>query len=149
MTPSDIETSNRFCEGGIVALMFTKRQLEGRGRYWGASPSGNCWNAVTVFNNIVDFLRKSGINYQQGGIVGSFISIGVNDRGVLPPEPPLTVQYHPNSETRAKALMAALSKYAHGETLFSPDPQHGENEIKLTFNGTPKFPYADGSVLLE
>jgi len=22
--------------------MFTKRQLEGRGRYWGSSPSGNC-----------------------------------------------------------------------------------------------------------
>lgn len=37
-----METTNRFREGGIVALMFTKRQLEGRGRYWGASPSGNC-----------------------------------------------------------------------------------------------------------
>jgi len=42
-----METSNRFREGAIVALMFTKRQLAGRGRYWGSSPSGNCcWSTL-------------------------------------------------------------------------------------------------------
>src|SRR5207248_937200 len=43
MAPPDMWTSNRFREGGIVAWMFTKRQLEGRGGYWVLSPSGNCW----------------------------------------------------------------------------------------------------------
>ena len=42
----DMWTSNRFREGGIVALMFTKRQLEGRGGYWVLAPSGNCWREV-------------------------------------------------------------------------------------------------------
>src|SRR5205823_5427249 len=47
MAPPDMWTSNRFREGGIVAWMFTKRQLEGRGGYWVLSPSGNCWYAIT------------------------------------------------------------------------------------------------------
>src|SRR5437763_9657347 len=43
MAPPDMWTSNRFREGGIVAWVFTNRQLEGRGGYWVLSPSGNCW----------------------------------------------------------------------------------------------------------
>src|SRR5712692_1355798 len=42
MATPDMWTSNRFREGGIFALMFTKRQPEWRGGYWGLSLSGNC-----------------------------------------------------------------------------------------------------------
>src|SRR2546423_15584730 len=42
MATPDMWTSNRLWEGGIVALIFTKRQLKGRGGYWVVSPSGNC-----------------------------------------------------------------------------------------------------------
>src|SRR5712692_10301411 len=42
MSTPDMWTSNRFREGGIFALMFTKRQPEWRGGYWGLSLSGNC-----------------------------------------------------------------------------------------------------------
>src|SRR5713101_3517791 len=42
MATPDMWTSNRFREGGIFALMFTKRQPEWCGGYWGLSLSGNC-----------------------------------------------------------------------------------------------------------
>src|SRR5882672_231407 len=42
ITPPDMRTSNRFCEGEIFALTFTKRQRECRGDYWAWSSSGNC-----------------------------------------------------------------------------------------------------------
>src|SRR2546421_10554079 len=42
MATPDMWTSNRLWEGGIVALIFTKRQLKGRGGYWVVSLSGNC-----------------------------------------------------------------------------------------------------------
>ena len=46
-------TSTRFREGGIVALMFTKRQLKGRGSYWILSPSGNCWFYTKYSDRII------------------------------------------------------------------------------------------------
>ena len=37
-----MKTSNRSIERGIIALMFTNRQLGYHGGYWGLSLSGNC-----------------------------------------------------------------------------------------------------------
>src|SRR5216683_5197681 len=48
MATPDMWTSNRFREGGIFALMFTKRQPEWRGGYWGLSLSGNCCIAFAL-----------------------------------------------------------------------------------------------------
>jgi len=63
MATPDMGTSTRFREGGIVALMFTKRQLKGRGSYWILSPSGNCCTSIDFTGR----LAAAGIHMSMDG----------------------------------------------------------------------------------
>jgi hypothetical protein len=101
---------------------------------------GNADNpkAELVFNNMIALFQRSGIAVEQRERAGM----------TLPRVPPLTVKSHPNSESQARGLITALSKYVQGDTRFLVDQQRVENEIELTFVGTPNF-FADGRVLVE
>src|SRR2546423_333683 len=64
MATPDMWTSNRLWEGGIVALIFTKRQLKGRGGYWVVSPSGNCCELFKHQDLETDRVKRQALLHQ-------------------------------------------------------------------------------------
>ena len=83
MAKPPVKTSHRSIERGIVALMFTNRQLGYRGGYWGLSLSGNCCRIGLIgrnFRSSLDLIRRLRNDFAHTVTTESFSTPSVQSR---------------------------------------------------------------------